>query len=70
MTLHTSPLSIATATGYLSDWPDGKKPSRWRSRSHEAGMVGWIKRLIDTEVRGKLAEMTITPGVVVIRKRG
>jgi spermidine synthase len=56
------------ATGYLPDWPDGRKPSRWRTRSHEAGMVGWIKRLIDDEVRGRLAEMTITPGVVVIRK--
>ena len=56
------------ATGYLGEWPDGKKPSRWRARSHEAGMVGWIKRLIDDEVRGRLAEMTITPGVVVIRK--
>jgi hypothetical protein len=56
------------ATGYLGDWPDGKKPSRWRSRSHEAGMVGWIKRLIDEEVRGRLAEMTITAGVVVVRK--
>lgn len=56
------------ATGYLGDWPDGKKPSRWRSRSHEAGMVGWVKRLIDDEVRGRLAEMTITPGLVAIRK--
>lgn len=56
------------ATGYLGDWPDGKERSRWRTRSHEAGMVGWIKRLIDDEVRGRLAEMTITPGVVVVRK--
>lgn len=56
------------ATGYLPEWPDGKKQSRWRARSHEAGMVGWIKRLIDSEVRGRLAEMTITPGLVAIRK--
>jgi hypothetical protein len=31
-------------------------------------MVGWIKRLIDSEVRGRLAEMTITPGLVALRK--
>jgi SAM-dependent methyltransferase len=56
------------ATGYLPEWPDGKQLSAWRSRSHESGMVGWVKRLIDAEVRTRLAEMTITPGLVVLRK--
>jgi hypothetical protein len=48
-----------------------------RQRSHEHGMVGFIKKLIDEQGMGDLsggvrvsrfAAMTITPGVVAIRK--
>jgi len=67
-------------TGYLPDWPDGKRirprllPTRFRLgmktpvRSHAYGMVGFIKRLIDEQVHAHLAEMTVTPGLVAIRK--
>jgi len=75
-------------TGYLPDWPDGKKmrsrrpPMRSRSRlahflgvklpihSHLYGLVGFIKRLVDEQGQGRFAQMTITSGLVALRKPG
>lgn len=48
------------ATGYMNDWPDGKYPEKLRevtgSRvlSHDFGMVGFVKSLIDDVAGGNL----------------
>lgn len=75
-------------TGYVDDWPDGRayappsRLARWlggprRIRSHDYGMVGFVKKLIDeqgmenlsrNQRRSKFAETLITPGLVAIRK--
>jgi len=62
-------------TGYMSGWPDGRgiivePDTRERMPSHDAGMVGFIKQLVDEVHAGpaKFASMTVHPGVCVIRK--
>jgi SAM-dependent methyltransferase len=92
-------------TGYLTDWPDGRKPAAMigadhlalntgeeegkeppkatvRLPSHDAGMVGLIKRLVDHTAAGTLAVyqpdrvqgalpiawMRIQDGLVILRK--
>jgi SAM-dependent methyltransferase len=44
-----------------------------RQRSHEHGLVGFIKQLVDEQGtlarRSAFASMTITPGLVAVRKR-
>lgn len=81
-------------TGYVGSWTDGRRPKEpresWthriarrfgihpRIRSHDHGMVGFIKRLVDEQgmaafsagtKRTPFSSMTITPGIVAIRKR-
>ena len=70
-------------TGYLQEWPDGrtrKRRRRWmrtlRRRwlkfpwpSHRHGLVGFVKMLIDEQGADAFEEMTITGGLVAIRKR-
>ena len=64
-------------TGYVDDWPDGRRirPRRFPRfgakvpiHSHMHGLVGFIKKLIDEETWGRAAEMTITQGLVLLRK--
>lgn len=69
-------------TGYLPDWPDGRPPAAEpdtdrRMPSHDAGMVGFIKQLIDElgadACAGgptRFASMTINAGLCIIRKAG
>lgn len=77
-------------TGYLPDWPDGLnyEPPRqlepqpgnfWRRIvSHDAGMVGFVKTLVDevgsTERRPRvdnlIEDITIRNAVVKVRKKG
>ena len=52
-------------TGYLNDWPDGKYPEKLgaeiaghRILSHDFGMVGFVKSLID-EVAGGHVKPTL-----------
>jgi hypothetical protein len=68
-------------TGYWPWWPDGRlyaaePDTRDRMPSHDAGMVGFIKQLMD-EVGGmpaeaprqpKISGLTLHPGVCIIRK--
>lgn len=71
-------------TGYLEEWPDGRKPRtagrriidrmaarigfKMRVRSHDYGMAGFIKRLIDDQAISRFQKMTITTGLVAIHK--
>jgi hypothetical protein len=71
-------------TGYLSTWPDGRErqvapDTDDRMPSHEAGMVGFVKQLVDElhahmlspEARpSKFASMTLHTGVCIITKAG
>ena len=56
-------------TGYFEDWPDGRRYrlrgrlraalkrlglGAWRFASHDAGMVGFVKQLIDEQGFGDL----------------
>jgi hypothetical protein len=68
-------------TGYWPDWPDGRSPvvgpdSERRLPSHDAGMVGFIKQLVD-EISAadiapgrpsKFSEMQLFPGMCVVWK--
>jgi hypothetical protein len=71
-------------TGYSAAWPDGRQPaveldSERRMPSHDAGMVGLVKQLVD-ELHGdpvapetrlsKFASMTLHAGICIIRKAG
>ena len=40
-----------------------------RHRSHEHGLVGFIKQLVDEQGALEFASMTITPGLVAVRKK-
>jgi len=63
-------------TGYLDDWTDGKRPDAQKYstsgpefQSHNYGMVGLIKQLIDKLItRTEFDHMVISPCVVFIRK--
>lgn len=71
-------------TGYMPEWPDGRvaaaaPDSEHRMPSHDAGMVGFIKQLVDelhadmvTPERrpSKFASMTLHAGLCIIRKQG
>ncbi len=71
-------------TGYLPTWPDGRQfvaepDAEDRLPSHDAGMVGFIKQLVDelhadvtTPERrpSKFANMTLHTGLCIIRKAG
>jgi hypothetical protein len=70
-------------TGYLATWPDGRQPavepdSEHHLPSHDAGMVGFVKQLVD-ELRvdvghvwglSKFASMTLHSELCIIRKAG
>lgn len=71
-------------TGYLATWPDGRQAAAEldaedRMPSHDAGMVGFVKQLVDelhadlstAEPRvSKFASITMYPGLCVVRKAG
>jgi hypothetical protein len=71
-------------TGFLADWPDGRElrfepDTDQHMPSHDAGMVGFIKQLVDelhahifTPERriSKFASMTLHTGVCIITKAG
>jgi hypothetical protein len=71
-------------TGYLPTWPDGRTPaaepdSERRMPSHDAGMVGFIKQLVDElgadaaipEGRpSRFASITMHAGLCIVRKAG
>lgn len=71
-------------TGYLPTWPDGRErqvepDTDERMPSHDAGMVGFVKQLVDElhahmvtpEARpSKFASMTLHTGVCIITKAG
>jgi hypothetical protein len=71
-------------TGYLPSWPDGRKrheaaDTEDHMPSHDAGMVGFVKQLIDElhahmvtpeERPSKFASMTLHTGVCIITKAG
>jgi hypothetical protein len=71
-------------TGYLPTWPDGRESqaepdTEDRMPSHDAGMVGFVKQLVDElhahmvtpETRpSKFASMTLHTGVCIITKAG
>ena len=71
-------------TGYWADWPDGKQFDPMEVRAHDAGMVGFVKELIDivatndvsrgsfaghSDEQGEISQLTIINGLVVARKR-
>jgi cephalosporin hydroxylase len=51
-------------TGYWPDWPDGKAPEK----NHQAGMVGFIKNLIDECGLKRASEIYIFESLVFLRK--
>jgi hypothetical protein len=72
------------ATGYSPTWPDGRQlraepDSEDRMPSHDAGMVGFIKQLVDElnahmvtpdQRISKFASMTLHAGLCIIKKAG
>jgi hypothetical protein len=72
-------------TGYLATWPDGCQPraqpdTEHHFPSHDAGMVGFIKQLVDElhafdpgtpEPRlSKFTSMSLHAGICIVRKAG
>ena len=67
-------------TGYWPSWPDGRAfavepDSASRMPSHDAGMVGFIKQLVDEthgmpglDGRSRFAGMTLHDGLCIVRK--
>jgi SAM-dependent methyltransferase len=53
-------------TGYWPNWEDGAAPAP----DHTAGMVGFVKRLVDQCGMGLLSivRLDIAPGLVIVRK--
>jgi hypothetical protein len=68
-------------TGYRADWPDGARYTGDAPGGHTAGMVGFVKELIDDleycrdddpelPAPMPIAELTFSAGLAVVRKRG
>ena len=70
-------------TGYMPGWPDGracaaKTDSREHMPSHDAGMVGFIKQLVDeihampqaAPRRSRFESLTLQWGICIVRKAG
>jgi hypothetical protein len=60
-------------TGYWGTWPDGAPtaPARFSGKeiiSHQFGMVGMLKLLIDEIEKKRIAQMIIRPGIAILQK--